>query len=93
MKNVRAERREGGPFGPAPSTPTAQRHASDTPPPAERRRYGNGITDAERCLFSALCQETQQGGGQAHLLGWGREGARHWSLESLTPSGRRRRKL
>lgn len=78
---------------PAPNTPSPQRHASDTPTPAERRRHGNGITGAECCLFSAQCQETQPGGGQAHLPGWGREGARHWSQGSLTPSGRRHRKL
>lgn len=75
------------PSDPAPNTPTPQRHASDTPTPAERRRHGNGITGAERCLFSAQCQETQPGGGQAHLPGWGREGARHWSQGSLTPPG------
>lgn len=69
----------------APNTPTPQRHASDTPTPAERRRHGNGITGAERCLFSAQCQETRPGGGRAHLPGWGREGARHWSQGSLTP--------
>lgn len=80
------------PSDPAPNTPTPQGHASDTPTPAERRRHGNGITGAESCLFSAQCQETRPGGGRAHLPGWGREGARHWSQGSLTPSGRQHKK-
>ncbi|MEJ1269241.1 hypothetical protein NN561_000050 [Cricetulus griseus] len=69
------------PSGPAPNTPTPRGHASDTPPPAQRRRHGNRIAGAERCLFSARCQETRPGGGPAHLPGWGGEGgqARHWS--------------
>lgn len=46
-------------------------HAPDTPPPAERRRPGNGITGAERCLFSAQCQETGPGGRRAPLPGRG----------------------
>lgn len=57
------------PSGPAPNTPTPRSHASDTPPPAQRRRQGNRITGTERCLFSAWCQETRPGGGQAHLPG------------------------
>lgn len=59
------------PLGPASNTPTPSPQAtpSDTPPPAQRRRHGNRITGAERCLFSARCQETRPGGGRAHLPG------------------------
>lgn len=92
-KNVRAEHREGGPFRPRSQHAHSTKTRPDTPTPAERHRHGNGITGAKRCLFSTQCQETRPGGGQAHLPGWGREGARHWSQGSLTPSGRRHRKL
>lgn len=58
------------PSGPAQHAhSTSTRHASDTPPPAQRRRHGNRIKGAERCLFSARCQETRLGGGRAHLPG------------------------
>lgn len=65
--------------GPAPNTPTPQRHAFDTPPPAERRRHGNGITGAGSAVYSQpsarkLCREAARrtslgGGGREPVIG------------------------
>lgn len=78
-KNVRAEPSGWHPRARAPPPPPrpAQRARGEqaTPPPrphpAERGRRDNGITGAERCLFSTECQEIRRGGCQAHLPGVG----------------------